>query len=86
MTSIHKSKPLGQSVDCDVCVAKAGQPCYIQTSASEHARTGYVYTPGDAWLGAERFHVGIRLRANTSLNRELAQGTNEKPGGNGTSE
>lgn len=58
------SKPKGQSVACDVCIAKVGEPCYIQVSADEHGRSGHSYTSGNMFVGKERFHVGIRLEAN----------------------
>lgn len=55
--------PLGQAVDCDVCIAKAGEPCYLQTSADEHSRTGWSYYRGNSVYGKERFHAGVRLKA-----------------------
>lgn len=67
--SLDEQELLGQSVDCDVCIAKKGEPCYIQTSAKEHARTRQVYTPGNAFVGKERFHLGARTKPKSSLDR-----------------
>jgi len=62
----EQQEPRGQSVDCDVCIAKAGEACYLQTSADEHRRSGSVYYRGTrekTFTGKEAFHVGIRLTA-----------------------
>lgn len=66
MNTAKTKQPLGQKVDCDVCIAKAGKPCYIQTSAEEHKLTGRVYISGNRFTGEERFHVGIRLNPDTT--------------------
>ncbi len=73
--------PKGRSVDCDVCIAQVGEPCYIQTPAEEHKRTGWIYHhPRDLVTGKEIFHVGVRLSASADADRP-SQGTTYKSKG-----
>lgn len=59
---VDKRQPLGKDVDCDVCIAKAGEACYLQTTTEERRRGADIYYRGDSGHGKERFHLGVRLQ------------------------